>query len=189
MAAAISVMLSRQARRCKWNRLCGQSRGHDLLCRAESLVIKRKAERPGAVSPKYKVGRNMAGRRLTPEKIQAIRDFTAHWGKIVARRALEDAGPDAGLDFQAMEDLAAAAAAGLTEGTLAALLEQRAQALPAEVPCPDCGRLCPVTPEERPLTLHTGQTIPLHEPLAHCPACRRDFFPPANGTAAGQPRL
>ncbi len=119
----------------------------------------------------------MAGRRSTPEKIQAIRDFTAHWGKIVARRALEDAGPDAGFAFQAMEDLAAAAAAGLTEGTLAALLEQRARAHPAEVPCPDCGHLCSLTHDERPLTLHTGQTIPPREPLAHCPACRRDFFP------------
>ncbi len=47
----------------------------------------------------------MAGRRSTSEKIQVIRDFTAHWGKIVARRALEDAGPDAGFAFQAMEDL------------------------------------------------------------------------------------
>jgi len=131
----------------------------------------------------------MAGRQLHPAKIQEIRAFAAQWGQIVARRAFGDAGPDASLDFQAMEDLAAAAAAGLTEGTLAVLLEQRAQTLPAEVPCPDCGRLCPVTSEERPLTLHSGQTIPLREPLAHCPACRRDFFPPADRPAAGQSRL
>ena len=131
----------------------------------------------------------MAGRRLTPEKLQEIRDFAVQWGKIVARRACADAGPDTALDFQAMEDLAAAAAAGLTEGTLATLLQQRAQTLPPEIPCPDCGHLCPISHEPRPLTLHTGQPIPLHQPLAHCPVCRRDFFPPADRTAAGQSRL
>jgi hypothetical protein len=131
----------------------------------------------------------MAGRQLNPDKIREIRDFAAQWGKIVARRALDEAGANASLDFQAMEDLAAAAAAGLTEGTLAALLEQRAGTLPAEVSCPHCGHLCPVRSEERPLTLSTGQTIPLSEPVAHCPACRRDFFPPTDRPAAGQSRL
>lgn len=131
----------------------------------------------------------MAGRQLNPQKVQEIRAFAAQWGKIVARRALDEAAPDAYLDFQAMEDLAAAAAAGLTEGTLAALLEQRAGTLPAEVPCPQCGHLGPLHPEERPLTLSSGQTIPLSEPVAHGPACRRDFFPPANRPAAGQARL
>jgi hypothetical protein len=131
----------------------------------------------------------MAGRQLHPNKIQEIRAFAAQWGKIVARRALADAGPDASLDFQAMEDLAAAAAAGLTEGTLAALLEQRAGTLPAQIPCPDCGQLCPLGHQERPLTVHSGQTIPLREPLVHCPVCRRDFFPPADRPAAGQSPL
>jgi hypothetical protein len=131
----------------------------------------------------------MAGRQLHPDKIQEIRAFAAQWGKIVARRACGEAAADAGLDFQAMEDLAAAAAAGLTEGTLAALLEQRAGTLPAQIPCPDCGQLCPVDHEERPLTVHTGQAIPLREPLGHCPACRRDFFPPADRSAAGQSPL
>jgi hypothetical protein len=42
-----------------------------------------------------------------------------------------------------------------------------------------------LTREERPLTLHTGQTILLSEPLGHCPACRRDFFPPADQLASG----
>jgi hypothetical protein len=131
----------------------------------------------------------MAGRRLTPEKIQEIRAFAAQWGQIVARRALGEADADVTLDFQAMEDLATAAAAGLTEGTLAVLLQRRAQTLPDQIPCPDCERLCPLTHEERPFTLHSGQTIPLREPLAHCPACRRDFFPPPEGTAPGQSRL
>ena len=126
----------------------------------------------------------MARRELSPDKLQEIRELAARWGKIVAERACGDAG-SAGLDFQAMEDLAAAAAAGVTEGTLAVLLNQQTQTLPAEVACPDCGHLCPVNHQSRPLTVRAGQTIPLDEPVCHCPDCRRDFFPPANHVAPG----
>jgi hypothetical protein len=84
--------------------------------------------------------------------------------------------------------VARAAAAGLTEGTLATLLGQQARALPTEQPCPECGRLCPVGSEQRPLTVKGGQ-LTLDEPVCHCPACRRDFFPPAARPAPGQPRL
>ena len=75
-----------------------------------------------------------------------------------------------------MEQVAAAAATGLTEGTLDTLLEQHAQTLGTEQPCPDCGRLCAVDFEDRPLAVHGGQ-LTLHEPVSHCPDCRRDFFP------------
>jgi hypothetical protein len=63
------------------------------------------------------------------------------------------------LDFRALEQIAAAAARGLTEGTLATLLEQQTQALPAEQPCPDCGRLGPVGSEARPLTVRGNPAI------------------------------
>ena len=109
-------------------------------------------------------------------------------GKIVARRSFGGAGPDLSVDLAAMEQVAQAAAAGLTEGTLAALLEQQAQALGAEQPCPGCGCLCPVDFEDRPLAVQGGQ-LTLHEPVCHCPACQRDFFPPAGCPAPGQPRL
>jgi hypothetical protein len=76
----------------------------------------------------------------------------------------------------------------LTEGTLAPLLAQQAQTLATQQPCPDCGRLCPVGSEARPLIVQGGQ-LSLDEPVCHCPDCRRDFFPPAARVAAGQPRL
>jgi hypothetical protein len=34
-----------------------------------------------------------------------------------------------------------------------------------------------------------GLTLTQSEPVCHCPACRRDFFPPATAPAPGQPRL
>jgi hypothetical protein len=119
----------------------------------------------------------MSQSKLSEQKLQEIRELAAGWGKIVARRALGESGPDQGLDFSAMEQLAAAAAAGLTEGTLAVLFEQQASALAKEQPCPDCGRLCPVAHEDRSLTVK-GAILKLHEPVCHCPDCRRDFFPP-----------
>lgn len=130
----------------------------------------------------------MSKRTLSPEELQEIHDLAAGWGKIVARRSFGESGPDLSVDLTAMEQVAAAAAAGLTEGTLAALVGQQAQALGAEQPCPDCGRLCSVGFEDRPLAVQGGR-LTLHEPVCHCPDCERDFFPPADGPAPGQPRL
>ncbi len=129
----------------------------------------------------------MAAPQFTPEELQDIRDLAARWGKIVARRAFGDAGPGLDADLATLERIAVAAAGGLTEGTLAALLEQQAQALPAEAPCPACGRPCPVRHEPRTLaTAHRGP-LRYREPAAPCPACRRDFFPSASGSASGRP--
>lgn len=130
----------------------------------------------------------MPRHRLSPHDLQAIRDFAAQWGKIVARRAFGEAGPGTAVDFQAMEEVARAAAAGVAEGTLDVLLGQQADTLGAEQPCPDCGRLCPVRHQERPLTFHGGQ-LTQREPLCHCPDCRRDFFPPTAAAAPRRPRL
>jgi hypothetical protein len=124
----------------------------------------------------------MAARKLAPQELQEIRELAAQWGKIVARRAFGDAGPGLDVDLFALEEVAAAAARGVTEGTLATLLEQQAQALPPEQPCPACGHLCPVGHDPRPLVGHGG-TLTYREPLCHCPACRRDFFPSPPGLA------
>jgi hypothetical protein len=124
----------------------------------------------------------MAARELPPQLLQEIRDLAAGWGKIVARQAFGEGGPGLDTDFDAMEQLARAAAAGLTEGTLGTLLEQHAQAVGPQAPCPDCGTPCALHREGR--TLHLpGGTLPQSEPVGHCPACRRDFFPPAAATA------
>lgn len=124
--------------------------------------------------------------QFTPQELQHFRELAAQWGKIVARRAFGDAGPGTDVDFLTLEQVALAAAQGLTEGTLTTLLEQQAAALPDEVPCPACGHACPRRHEDR--LLHSrGGTLSYREPLAHCPACRRDFFPSASHAPAGRP--
>jgi hypothetical protein len=120
----------------------------------------------------------MARRRFTPQELDELRQLASQWGKIVARRAFGDDGPGRDVDFNAMEQIAQAAAAGLTEGTLQTLLERQSAALGDQQPCPDCGRPCPVRRQERPLRTR-GAELRQSEPLCHCPACRRDFFPPA----------
>jgi len=119
----------------------------------------------------------MPRRTFTPEELQELHHLAAQWGKIVARRAFGDEGPGLAVDLDAMEQIARAAASGLTEGTLQTLLEQQADALGEQQPCPECGRPCVVRREPRPLQVQ-GAALRQSEPVCHCPDCRRDFFPP-----------
>jgi len=121
----------------------------------------------------------MATRKLTPEQLAAITDLAKQWGKIVARNAYGDGGPGLDVDFDQMEQVAAAATAGLAAGTLEHLAEQQARQLPGELPCPTCQESRPVERRLRHVVAR-GATVTLQEPVAHCPACRRDFFPPAD---------
>jgi hypothetical protein len=120
----------------------------------------------------------MASRKLSDKDLAEIHSLAKQWGKIVVRRAFGDGGPDLDIDLDAMEQLAVAAASGLTEGTLEEATRQQAQRLDPELPCPACGRLCPVKREARPVVVRGGRFLH-EEPACHCPACRRDFFPPA----------
>ena len=125
----------------------------------------------------------MSSRAFSPEEIRELRQLAARWGKIVAKRAFGEDGPGLDVDLSTMEQIAHAAAEGLTEGTLQILLGQQAQRLGDEQPCPDCGRPCLV--EREPRTLHVkGTDIRQEEPVCHCPDCRRDFFPPKAPSAS-----
>src|SRR5271170_6544673 len=114
----------------------------------------------------------MAASTPTPKDLQNIRDFAAQWGKIISRQAFGDSGPPLDADFQTLEQLAQAAAQGLLQGTLSTLLEQQAQTLPEQQPCPDCQQPCPVQREVRSLEA-LGGTFPYDEPVCYCSACRR----------------
>jgi hypothetical protein len=121
----------------------------------------------------------MTARQFTDDELAELRSLAAQWGKIVSKRAFGEDGPGLDVDFRTMEQIAATAALGLTEGTLQHLLEQQAGQLPKEQSCPKCGKLCPTEPLTRALTAR-GAEIQQVEPVAHCPGCRRDFFPPAD---------
>jgi hypothetical protein len=126
----------------------------------------------------------MARAHLSEADLAALRQLAKRWGKVVARHAFGPDGPGLDIDLAAMEDVACAAAQGLTEGTVEHLLEQQAAQLPAPHPCPTCGQLCPAHQEPRPLRIR-GATVEHREPVCHCPTCRRDFFPSASRAPPG----
>ena len=123
----------------------------------------------------------MAKHKLTPEQLARVKELAKQWGKIVARRVYGEDGPDLDVDFDQMEQIAAAASAGLVEGTLEQLTHTQAQKVPDKLPCPTCQKVCPVQTRPRELVAR-GAALTLQEPVAHCPVCRRDFFPPTNPT-------
>jgi hypothetical protein len=43
--------------------------------------------------------------------------------------------------------------------------------------CPGCGARCEAVRKKRSVTSIDGP-LSIEEPVSHCPACRRDFFPP-----------
>src|SRR6187200_2083628 len=120
----------------------------------------------------------MPAPRFTPEELDRLRALAAEWGKIVSKRAFGEDGPGLDVDFRTMEQIATAAARGLTEGTLQQMLQEQARKAPEQCPCPDCGTSCPTAAHARALTA-CGAAVQQPERIAHCPACRRDFFPPA----------
>ena len=133
-------------------------------------------------------GGNMATREPTPEDLDRITELAKRWGKIIVKEHWGERGPGLDVNLDQMEQVATAALRGLLAGTLEAATEQQAQHLAAPQPCPDCGRPCPLLTEDRTVTTGEG-SFEHHEPKAHCPDCRRDFFPPAGAAGAEQPRL
>jgi hypothetical protein len=126
----------------------------------------------------------MATHQFTSDELHQLHDLAKRWAKIVSLRTFGDDGPGLDVDFRTFEQIAHAAAHGLTEGTLQLLLEHRAAKLPPDQPCPHCGRECHTRPSSGTLTAR-GAEVEQTEPLAHCPAGRRDFFPPPPGPRAG----
>ena len=125
----------------------------------------------------------MAFRKSPPMDCTGIESMAEGWGKIVARRVHDAVGPELDLDADDIEQAAIMAARAVARGTIADLLQRKTSLLGAEQPCPTCQRLCPV--ESQPRTIEFwGGPVPYPEPVCHCPACRRDFFPSAPDAAA-----
>ncbi len=131
----------------------------------------------------------MAARRLKAEDLKHIEELAKGWGKIIVRQHWGEKGPGLDVDLTQMEDVAMAAVRALLAGTLESATRQQASQLGEEHACPACGQMCPLQRAERSIVVRTGSTFEHHEPMAHCPACRRDFFPSASGPETGHARL
>src|SRR5690349_15802419 len=98
----------------------------------------------------------MATRKLTPEELHAITRLAKQWGKIVVRQTFGEQGPGLDVDLAQMEEMAFAAAQGVSAGALEEATSQQAQQLGEQQPCPTCARLCMVMSEERPIHAKGG---------------------------------
>jgi len=111
-----------------------------------------------------------------PEDLSDLRDMAYGWGKVVSRRAYGDEGPGLDIDFDSIESLAVDMSHAVLRGTIEETLKSQFRLLGDHQPCPRCARPCDVTAKPRTIQVRGGP-IQYDEPVCHCPACRRDFFP------------
>jgi hypothetical protein len=81
--------------------------------------------------------------------------------------------------FHVLEAAGHALGRAVAQATTERLTLARAERLCEPQACPTCGRQSPLLHRERPLETVDGP-IELREPVCHCSACRRDFFPSAS---------
>jgi hypothetical protein len=105
------------------------------------------------------------------------------WGKLLAGEAFPG-GVGLDVDFFTMEEVAVTAAKALIRGALETMSEEQAKRLGLTVACPKCGKQCAVEQRCRAIQVRGAATPEVVEPMAHCPACRRDFFPSAAAAEA-----
>jgi hypothetical protein len=127
---------------------------------------------------KFKDGLTMPFTKARSEDRSDLRDMAYGWGKVVSRRAYGTEGPGLDCDFDSIESLAVEIGQAVIEGTIEEALQTQLKLRGDHQPCPTCARSCPVTTKPRSIQVRGG-TIRSNEPVCHCPACRRDFFPSA----------
>ena len=121
----------------------------------------------------------MSSGKLLERKFKEIEEIAAGWGKLLAKETFPN-GPGLDVTLADMEEVAARAARAIVRGAVETMTGEQAKQFAEELPCPICGRMCAVKRKSRPMTVRGGEAT-LDEPVAHCPACRRDFFPSASG--------
>lgn len=129
----------------------------------------------------------MASKDARKRKLEEIREIAAGWGKIIAKESFPE-GPGEDVTLADMEELAMAASRALVRGAVEAMTDSQGERLGQEAPCPTCGRICSLKTAPRSVVVRGGEAE-LHEPVGHCPKCRRDFFPAAAAAESGRPRI
>jgi hypothetical protein len=129
----------------------------------------------------------MASKEARERKLKEIQEIAEGWGKMIAGEAFPD-GPGLEVTLADMEEYAAAASRALVKGAVESMAGSQAEQLGEAAPCPSCRKMCPLERKSRPVVVRGGAAH-LEEPVGHCPACRRDFFPSASGLEVGRSRV
>jgi hypothetical protein len=115
---------------------------------------------------------------------EAISELAARFAEEVTLKIYGEKGPPENCDIDAIEEDAVRAARAAFDAVIAQALRLQNQQLPDQLPCPKCQELCPVATEKRTVQGRMGPAT-IQEPVCHCSACGRDFFPSAGALAAG----
>jgi hypothetical protein len=121
----------------------------------------------------------MAAEPNTPKQVDELRHLIDGTAKNFVERVYGPQGPEWGTTFVDIEELAVQIGRAVSRKLCdRALQQQAARPVPTEdQACPSCGGPLQTTePEPRVVTTRAGETQWL-EPHAHCPRCRRSFFP------------
>jgi hypothetical protein len=138
--------------------------------------------------PKFKEEHTMPFTKAQPDESSELRNMAYGWGKIVSRRAYGEEGPGLDIDFESIETMAVDIGQAVVRGAIEEALKTQLKLLGDHQPCPACARHCPVVTTTRTIQIRGG-TITYDEPVCHCPACRRDFFPSTPELATRRARL
>jgi hypothetical protein len=129
----------------------------------------------------------MTSKEARERKLKEIQEVAEGWGKMIAREAFPN-GPGLDVTLADMEEYAVAASRALVKGAVESMTAMQGEQLGEDVPCPTCGRICPLKRKSRPVAVRGGNAN-LDEPVAHCPTCRRDFFPSTSSIEVGRSRV
>ena len=115
-------------------------------------------------------------------KRKQVEEAARAFGEEVARSTFDE-GVGLDVDLFTIEKLAAIAAREVVRGIVETSTVDQCQRLGEEQPCPGCGRTCRLDHRPRAIQVRGGAAN-LREPVGHCSACRRDFFPSASRAEA-----
>jgi hypothetical protein len=116
----------------------------------------------------------MAKVKISEQEWQCFLDVADRLGINVRGLLNED------VRFTVMEEAGHRLGRAVAQAATERLALARAERLSGPQACPSCGRLGPLIHRERELETIDG-AVDLREPVCHCSACRRDFFPSASG--------
>jgi hypothetical protein len=120
----------------------------------------------------------MSGKKFSEEEWQTLVVLAGRLG--ICLPALDGRPPR----FSELELAAHRLGRAIAQGTTSRLAAARAEQSAERELCPTCGSSCPIEQQERELITLDGPAE-LLEPVAHCSACRRDFFPSACRSGSG----
>lgn len=124
----------------------------------------------------------MAREKISEQEWQSFLEVADRLG-IPVRSLLQAEGR-----FTAMEAAGHQLGRAVAQITTERLAVARAERMVGPQPCPTCGRRSPLVHRKRELETIDGP-VELSEPVSHCSACRRDFFPSASGFGARSAEL